>query len=58
MYAFGLPEAIVRVEVSFVFKGRLFFLLDHAMRLSTDIDIVNGIKHFERGDNGPLEGKN
>lgn len=42
MYAFGLLEAITRVGMPFVFKGGscLLLLLDHPMRLSTDIDIV------------------
>ncbi|MCC8152517.1 MAG: nucleotidyl transferase AbiEii/AbiGii toxin family protein [Lachnospiraceae bacterium] len=42
VYAFGLLEAITRVGMPFVFKGGscLLLLLDHPMRLSTDIDIV------------------
>jgi len=42
IYAFGLLEAIKRVGLPFCFKGgtALMLLLDHPMRLSTDIDIV------------------
>lgn len=42
LYAFGLLEALVRVEMPFVFKGGtcLMLLLDEPMRLSTDIDII------------------
>lgn len=42
IYAFGLLEAIVRVGMPFIFKGGtcLMLLLDHPMRLSTDIDII------------------
>lgn len=42
VYAFGLLEAITRVEMPFVFKGGtcLMLLLEHPMRLSTDIDII------------------
>lgn len=42
IYALGLLEAISRVGMPFVFKGgsSLLLLLDHPMRLSTDIDIV------------------
>lgn len=42
IYAFGLLEAIRRVELPFVFKGgtALMLLLDRPRRLSTDIDIV------------------
>ena len=42
VFAFGLLEAIRRVEMPFIFKGGtcLLLLLKHAMRLSTDIDII------------------
>jgi len=42
LYAFGLLEAIKRVGMPFVFKGGtcLMLLLEHPMRLSTDIDII------------------
>lgn len=42
IYALGLLEAITRVGMPFIFKGGscLLLLLDHPMRLSTDIDIV------------------
>lgn len=42
IYAFGLLEAIKRVELPFCFKGgtSLMLLLDHPRRLSTDIDII------------------
>lgn len=42
VYAFGLLEAISRVGLPFIFKGGtcLMLLLDHPMRLSTDIDII------------------
>ena len=42
VYAFGLLEAITRVGMPFIFKGGtcLMLLLDHPMRLSTDIDII------------------
>ena len=42
VYAFGLLEALVRVKMPFIFKGGtcLMLLLEHPMRLSTDIDIV------------------
>ncbi len=42
LYAFGLLEAITRVELPFVFKGGtcLILLLKRPMRLSTDIDII------------------
>ena len=42
LYAFGLLEALVQVEMPFIFKGgtSLLLLLDRPMRLSTDIDIV------------------
>lgn len=42
VYAFGLLEALARVEMPFVFKGGscLMLLLEHPMRLSTDIDII------------------
>ena len=42
VYAFGLLEAIRKVELPFCFKGgtSLMLLLDHPRRLSTDIDII------------------
>ena len=42
VFAFGLLEAIRRVEMPFIFKGGtcLILLLKHPMRLSTDIDII------------------
>ena len=42
IYAFGLLEAIKKVELPFCFKGgtSLMLLLDHPRRLSTDIDII------------------
>ena len=42
IYAFGLLEAIAKVDMPFVFKGGtcLMLLTEHPMRLSTDIDIV------------------
>ena len=42
VYAFGLLEAIRRVELPFCFKGgsSLMLLLDKPRRLSTDIDII------------------
>lgn len=42
IYAFGLLEAIRRVEMPFIFKGGtcLMLLLEHPERLSTDIDII------------------
>lgn len=42
IYAFGLLEAIRRVDLPFCFKGgtALLLLLDQPRRLSTDIDIV------------------
>ncbi|WP_455023213.1 nucleotidyl transferase AbiEii/AbiGii toxin family protein, partial [Oribacterium sinus] len=42
MYAFGLLEAITTVGMPFVFKGgtSLMLLLEHPLRLSTDIDII------------------
>lgn len=42
VYAFGLLEALCRTGLSFVFKGGtcLMLLLEHPMRLSTDIDII------------------
>ena len=44
VFAFGLLEAIRRVEMPFIFKGGtcLILLLKHPMRLSTDIDIFSG----------------
>lgn len=42
IYAFGLLEALVKVELPFIFKGGtcLMLLLNKPRRLSTDIDIV------------------
>jgi len=42
IYAFGLLEAIRKVELPFCFKGgtSLMLLLDHPKRISTDIDII------------------
>lgn len=42
LYAFGLLEALVQVRLPFIFKGgtSLMLLLEHPMRLSTDIDII------------------
>ncbi len=42
LFAFGLLEALRRVELPFIFKGgtSLLLLLDKPMRLSTDIDII------------------
>ena len=42
VYAFGLLEAITIVGMPFVFKGgtSLMLLLEHPLRLSTDIDII------------------
>ena len=42
IYAFGLLEAIRRVDLPFCFKGgtSLMLLLDRPRRLSTDIDII------------------
>ncbi len=42
LYAFGLLEALVHVGTPFIFKGGtcLMLLLEHPMRLSTDIDII------------------
>lgn len=42
IYAFGLLEALRRVELPFIFKGgtSLLLLLDKPRRLSTDIDII------------------
>jgi predicted nucleotidyltransferase component of viral defense system len=42
LYAFGLLEALFRVKTPFIFKGGtcLILLLEHPMRLSTDIDIL------------------
>lgn len=42
VYAFGLLEAIARAGMPFVFKGGscIQLLLEHPMRLSTDIDII------------------
>lgn len=42
LYAFGLLEALVKVGMKFTFKGgtSLMLLLEHPLRLSTDIDII------------------
>ena len=42
LYALGLLEALSVVGLDFIFKGgsSMLLLLDHPMRLSTDIDIV------------------
>lgn len=42
VYAFGLLEALINVKLPFTFKGgtSLLLLLEHPMRLSTDIDII------------------
>lgn len=42
IFAFGLLEALVRVELPFIFKGgtSLILLLNKPYRLSTDIDII------------------
>ncbi len=42
VYAFGLLEALARVDMPFIFKGGtcLMLLMDHPRRLSTDIDII------------------
>lgn len=42
IYAFGLLEALAKVDMPFIFKGGtcLMLLLDNPKRLSTDIDII------------------
>jgi predicted nucleotidyltransferase component of viral defense system len=42
VYAFGLLEALARVDMPFIFKGGtcLMLLMEHPRRLSTDIDII------------------
>ena len=42
IYALGLLEALVKVEMPFIFKGgtSLMLLTDKPKRLSTDIDII------------------
>ena len=42
LYAFGLLEALVKVGMKFTLKGgtSLMLLLDHPIRLSTDIEII------------------
>ena len=42
IFAFGLLEAIRRVDMPFIFKGgtSLLVMLDEPRRLSTDIDII------------------
>ncbi len=52
LFAFGLLEAVCRVELPFIFKGGtcLMLLLEKPMRLSTDIDIIvkpgTDIEHY------------
>ena len=42
IFALGLLEALVKVNLDFIFKGgsSLMLLLDKPMRLSTDCDII------------------
>ena len=42
LFAFGLLEALILVDMPFIFKGgtSLMLLLEHPRRLSTDIDIL------------------
>ncbi|MCD8053922.1 MAG: nucleotidyl transferase AbiEii/AbiGii toxin family protein [Lachnospiraceae bacterium] len=42
IYAFGLLESLLRVNMPFIFKGgtSLMVLLEHPRRLSTDVDII------------------
>ena len=42
VYAFGLLEALAKVELPFIFKGGtcLMLLMEAPRRLSTDIDII------------------
>ncbi len=42
LYAFGLLEALSKAGMRFIFKGgtSLMLLLEHPLRLSTDIDII------------------
>lgn len=42
LFAFGLLEALRKVELPFIFKGgtSLLLILDKPMRLSTDVDII------------------
>lgn len=42
IFAFGLLEALVRVQLPFIFKGGtcLMLLLEKPHRLSTDLDII------------------
>lgn len=42
VYAFGLLEALAKVELPFIFKGGscLMLLMEYPRRLSTDIDII------------------
>lgn len=42
VYEFGLLEALVRVEMPYIFKGGtcLMLFMDSPRRLSTDIDII------------------
>lgn len=42
LYAFGLLEALLQTDLQFIFKGgsSMMLLLEHPVRLSTDIDII------------------
>lgn len=63
IYAFGLLEALCRVNMPFIFKGgtSLMLLLDRPKRLSTDIDIIvapgTDVEHYleEAGKIFPFE---
>lgn len=63
IYAFGLLEALCRVNMPFVFKGgtSLMLLLEQQRRLSTDIDIIvapgTNVDHYleEAGKIFPFE---
>ena len=63
IYAFGLLEALCRVNMPFVFKGgtSLMLLLEQQRRLSTDIDIIvapgTNVNHYleEAGKIFPFE---
>ena len=50
LFAFGLLEALIRVDMPFIFKGgtSLMLLLEHPRRLSTDIDIRIHARIFPR----------
>lgn len=62
VYALGLLESLVRVEMPFVFKGgtSLMLLLDKPGRLSTDIDIIvtpgTDVRHFMFWYDSPVSG--